>query len=75
MENLKLTTQGSHSIEHNKGYKYGYAKGLEDGKEKAIGSTLTPEEARELLYCFIHESQNRYGKVNKDADIYLKAVS
>jgi len=33
---------------------------------------LTPEEAKELIYCFIHESQRRYGKVNKEAPLYLK---
>jgi len=33
---------------------------------------LTPEEAKELMYCWIHESQNRYGKVNLDAPLYLK---
>ncbi len=36
IDNLKLTTKGSHSIEHNKGYRDGYKKGYEDGKFKAI---------------------------------------
>jgi len=34
--NLKLTTQGSHTIEHNKGYSDGYLKGYNEGKEKAF---------------------------------------
>jgi len=34
--------------------------------------TLTPDEAKELMYCFIHESQRRYGKVNREAPLYLK---
>ena len=34
--------------------------------------TFTPEEAKELVYCWIHESQRRYGKVNKEAPLYLK---
>jgi len=34
--------------------------------------SLTPEEAKELMYCWIHESQRRYGKVNREAPLYLK---
>ena len=34
-DNLKLTTAGSHSLEHNRGYKDGYRQGYEDGR-KAI---------------------------------------
>ena len=34
--NLKLTTAGSHSIEHSKGYRDGYRKGLIDGRTKQI---------------------------------------
>jgi hypothetical protein len=36
LENLELTTNGSHVIEHHKGYKDGYAKGLVDGQNKQI---------------------------------------
>lgn len=32
--NLELTTRGSHNLEHSKGYRDGYAKGLIDGKDK-----------------------------------------
>ncbi len=35
---------------------------------------LTPEEAKQLMYCFINESFRRYGKVNKDAPMYQKLV-
>ena len=35
-ENLELTTRGNHSLEHNKGYSDGYAKGLQDGRLKQI---------------------------------------
>jgi len=36
IENLELTTRGSHVVEHNKGYKDGYQKGLLDGRNKQI---------------------------------------
>lgn len=32
--NLELTTLWSHSVEHSKGYRDGYAKGLLDGRDK-----------------------------------------
>ena len=40
--------------------------------QKELYGELTPEEAKELMYCWIHESQNRYGKVNREAPLYLK---
>ena len=36
LENLALTTNGSHITEHNRGYQDGYAQGLKDGKLKQI---------------------------------------
>lgn len=36
LENLELTTVGSHSREHGKGYRDGYAKGLIDGRDKQL---------------------------------------
>ena len=36
LENLELTTNGAHTIAHNKGYKDGYTKGLIDGRDKQI---------------------------------------
>jgi len=36
LENLELTTNGSHLIEHSKGYRDGYQKGLVDGRYKQI---------------------------------------
>jgi len=35
-DNLELTTRGNHAIEHSKGYRDGYQKGLIDGKDKQI---------------------------------------
>lgn len=36
IKNLKLTTKGSHSIEHNKGYRDGYQQGYLDGQAGQI---------------------------------------
>ena len=36
IENLELTTNGSHALEHHKGYKDGYTRGLTDGRNKQI---------------------------------------
>jgi len=35
LENLELTTKGSHTLLHNKGYKDGFAKGYQDGLAQA----------------------------------------
>lgn len=35
-KNLKLTTAGSHIIEHNKGYRDGYQQGYQDGLAQAL---------------------------------------
>lgn len=34
--NLKLTTMGSHILEHSKGYRDGYRQGHQDGQSEAI---------------------------------------
>ena len=36
IDNLELTTNGSHSLEHSKGYRDGYRRGLVDGRTKQI---------------------------------------
>ena len=54
IENLELTTKGSHSIEHNKGYQDGYQKGLIDGRDKQIQELRT--EIR-LLRLEVRQSQ------------------
>lgn len=46
IENLELTTRNSHAIEHNKGYRDGYSRGLTDGKDKQI--QFLKEEILEL---------------------------
>lgn len=49
IENLELTTQSSHIIEHNKGYKDGYNQGYYDGKDariKQLGAKIDELEVR-----------------------------
>ena len=36
IENLELTTNGSHILQHSKGYRDGYREGLQDGRDKQI---------------------------------------
>jgi len=36
IENLKLTTKGSHSIEHSRGYRDGYRQGFNDRQSEAM---------------------------------------
>jgi len=45
--NLKLSTRGSHTLEHSKGYRAGYKKGLTDGRAKQIEELR--QQNRELL--------------------------
>jgi len=42
--NLELMTTSSHIVEHNKGYKDGYTKGLLDGKNKQIQELLDKQD-------------------------------
>jgi len=35
-DNLELTTSGSHNLDHSRGYRDGYQKGLKDGRLKQI---------------------------------------
>lgn len=48
--NLELTTNGSHSLAHSKGYKDGYQKGIIDGKEKQIAELriLIEEQTKQI---------------------------
>jgi len=52
IENLELTTQGSHIREHQKGYRDGYLKGLLDGHErriKQLEARITMLEAENVI--------------------------
>ena len=53
LENLELTTNGAHTIAHNKGYKDGYSKGLIDGRDKQIQElkTLIEEQTKQIKLC------------------------
>lgn len=63
LSNLKLTTAGSHSIEHSKGYRDGYRKGLIDGRNKQI------EELKGLI-----EEQGKHIRM-LDWEIRQKGIS
>ncbi len=52
IENLELTTNGAHTIAHNKGYRDGYTKGLYDSHEqriKQLEARVTQLEAENTL--------------------------
>lgn len=52
IENLELTTRGSHILEHHKGYRDGYLKGLFDGHEiriKQLEKRITLLEVENVL--------------------------
>ena len=36
LENLELTSNGAHSLEHSRGYRDGYAEGLRDGRDRQV---------------------------------------
>ena len=36
IENLELSSLGSHTLNHNKGYRDGFAQGYYDGKSKRV---------------------------------------
>ena len=55
--NLELTTRGSHHIEHGKGYRDGYAKGLVDGKDKQLQELR--EEIRLLRWQIMELPQRK----------------
>lgn len=52
IDNLGMTTRGSHAFEHSKGYKDGYQQGLIDAKDKrieALQQRVTILEAENIL--------------------------
>ena len=55
IENLGRTTNGAHSLDHSKGYKDGYAKGLQDGRDKQI------EELRKEIKLLQWQIKQRVG--------------
>lgn len=50
VENLELGTRGSHVIGHSKGYREGYTKGLQDGRDKQIAElkSLIEEQMKQI---------------------------
>ena len=61
IENLELTTLGSHIIEHHKGYKDGYARGLVDGEDKRIKELKKEISSLKLA---LHYREKKLEKVN-----------
>lgn len=58
IENLELTSKGSHILNHSKGYKDGYQKGLTDGKDKQIQKlTEMIEDLRREIRLFRWENK------------------
>ncbi len=45
IENLELSSRGSHALNHNKGYKDGFRKGYLDGKKQALKETTQNKHA------------------------------
>lgn len=56
IENLELTTQGAHHLEHSKGYRDGYNKGLTVGRTKQI--QLLQERIKTLEAGLKHDQSN-----------------
>lgn len=63
IENLELTMSGSHIIQHHKGYRDGYAKGLIDGRLKQIEElkNLITEQHKEIR--LLHWQMKGAGKL------------
>jgi len=40
-DNLEITTKGSHSVEHNKGYQAGYRQGYVDAQNTKLNDLMT----------------------------------
>lgn len=55
IDNLKLTTRGSHITEHNKGYMDGYRQGYQDAQSKVIGELKAEIK---LLHWQLNEKNN-----------------
>lgn len=56
-ENLKLTTNGSHAVEHNKGYQDGYRQGYADGQATQLKELK--QEIRLLRWELKHREEAR----------------
>ena len=52
----------------------GYEPALVEKRQRLL-TAITPKEAKELMICFVNESQRRYGKVNREAPLFKKLQS
>ena len=75
LENLELSTRGTHCLDHSKGYSTGYQKGLIDGKQKQIRELNQQNEDLMTQIKLLHwqfrefkESiESRFGVLSNDA--------
>jgi hypothetical protein len=66
LENLEISTSGSHVIEHSKGYRDGYAQGLKDSKDTQLGllrQHILVLETENILLRSANEQTNRTSKI------------
>lgn len=59
IENLELTTNGSHSLMHNRGYRDGYLKGLADGLAEARRITPKADQGHPQMSLLGHKNPKR----------------
>lgn len=79
LENLELTNKNQHMRDHNKGYKDGFAKGLQDGKKGALKKVVEwLKEHRAKKHRWDVENKNNFDGVKlseKNWQALLKEIS
>ena len=65
--NLKLTTAGSHLLEHSKGYRDGYRQGYQDSQSKAIEELKAQNDGllKQIKLLQWHQLDARYPTMKK----------
>lgn len=61
IENLDLSTQGAHTIEHNRGYKDGFSRGYKDGMNKKLKELEEKVALYESLLFVGRDMESRVG--------------
>ena len=65
LSNLELSTNGSHSLQHSRGYKHGYQQGLYDGHQEKV----------RLEVVKIHDWLEAYDGGGYDADMVVERLA